>query len=117
LTSLFFYALSLFKAPSGIIASIKSLLICFFWGECEDNRKVTWIDWGSICLDKEVGGLGVRRIREFNLSLLGKWCWRLLEDREGLWFRMLAARYDFVGGKLKDSGHEGSVWWRTIAII
>ena len=22
----------------------------------------------------------VRRIREFNLSLLGKWCWRLREE-------------------------------------
>ena len=46
LTSLLVYALSFFKAPSGIIASIESLLIRFFWGGCEDNRKITWIDWG-----------------------------------------------------------------------
>ena len=74
LTSLSVYAISFFKAPSGIIASIESLLIRFFFlGGCEDNRKIAWIDWGSICVDKEVGGLGVRRIREFNLALLGKW--------------------------------------------
>jgi len=25
--------------------------------------------------------LAVRRIREFNITLLGKWCWRLLVER------------------------------------
>jgi hypothetical protein len=39
------------------------------------------------------------QFRGFNLALLGKWCWRMLGDKEGLWFRVLAARYraeDFV---------------------
>jgi len=35
--------------------------------------------------------LGVRRIMEFNLSLLDKWCWRLKEERWSLWCRVLAA--------------------------
>jgi mannosylglycoprotein endo-beta-mannosidase len=36
LTSLPVYALSFSKAPPGIISSIESLLIKFFWGACED---------------------------------------------------------------------------------
>jgi len=61
LTSLHVYGLSFFKAPSGIISSIESLLIRFFCVcGCEDNRKISWIDWEFIRLDKEVGGLGVR---------------------------------------------------------
>jgi hypothetical protein len=58
----------------------------FFGGACEESRKITWVSWKSICLRKEYGGLGVRQLREFNLTLLGKWCWRTLVDREGLWF-------------------------------
>ena len=61
--------------------------------------------------------MGVSRIREFNLELLGKWCWRLLEDKEGLWFRLLAARYGLVGGQLDVGGRERSVWWRTTVNI
>jgi len=71
LASLLVYALSFFKAPSSIISSIKYLLIHFLEG-CEDNRKISWIDRESVCLEKEVAGLRVRRLREFNLVLLGK---------------------------------------------
>ncbi|GAU49405.1 hypothetical protein TSUD_92510 [Trifolium subterraneum] len=31
------------------------------------------------------GGLGVRQLREFNTTLLGKWCWRMLVDKGGMW--------------------------------
>ncbi|PNY15039.1 cysteine-rich receptor-like protein kinase, partial [Trifolium pratense] len=118
LTSLPVYALSFFKAPSGTISSIESLFTNFFFlGGCEDSRKISWVSWKSICLNKESGGLGVRRLREFNQALLGKWCWRMLVDREGFWFRVLAARYGVEGGRLREGGRKGSVWWREIARI
>ncbi|CAJ2662251.1 unnamed protein product [Trifolium pratense] len=125
LTSIPVYALSFFKAPSGIISSIESLFIKFFFfflgggggGGCEDSRKISWVSWKSICLRKEFGGLGVKQLREFNLALLGKWCWRMLMDREGLWFRVLAARYGVEGGGLRVGGRSRSVWWREIARI
>jgi len=68
-------------------------------------------------LDKGVGGLGVRTLREFNLALLGKWCWRQITDRKGLWFRLLAARYGLEGGRIKAGGREVYVWWREMTRI
>jgi len=38
-------------------------------------------------------------------------------DREGMWFRLLAARYGLERGRLKVAGLEGLVWWRDIASI
>jgi len=43
--------------------------------------KISWVDWNFVCWRKEVGGLGVRRIKEFNSALLGKWCWRSLVEK------------------------------------
>lgn len=110
LSSLPVYALSFFKAPSGILSSIESIFKKIFWGGSEDNRKIPWISWNTICLQKEQGGLGVRRLREFNLALLGKWCWRLLVDRGGLWYRVLVARYGEVNGRLEVGGRSISCW-------
>jgi hypothetical protein len=59
LTSLPVYVFSFFKAPSGIISSIESLLIKFFWGGSEDYRKISWVNWKTICLRKEYEGWGL----------------------------------------------------------
>lgn len=40
----------------------------------------------------------VKRIKEFNLALLDRWCWRVLVERESLWCRVLAANYGEEGG-------------------
>jgi len=40
----------------------------------------------------------------FNVSLLGKWCWRMLTEREGLWYRVLKARYGEEGGRIREGG-------------
>jgi len=79
------------------------------WGGGEDVRKIVWVDWDAVCLSKEEGGLGVRRLKEFNVALLEKWCWRMLVDKEGLWFRVLNARYVEEGGWLKEGGKDSSV--------
>jgi len=84
-------------------------------GGCEDNRKITWLSWQTICLKKEYGGLGVRKLKEFNIALLGKWCWRMLVDRGGLWYRVLVARYGELGGRLEVGGQSVSCWWREVS--
>jgi len=108
LSSLPVYALSFFKAPSGIISAIESIFNYFLGGGSDNRRKISWVDWKTVCRRKEVGGLGVRRIREFNLALLGRWCWRLLVDRNSLWFRVLASRYGVEGGKIQGGGRTAS---------
>ncbi|XP_024636158.1 uncharacterized mitochondrial protein AtMg00310-like [Medicago truncatula] len=66
---------------------------------------------------KEYGGLGVRQLREFNEALLGKLCWSLLVDREGLWYRVLIARYGEEDERLEDGGRSGSIWWKEVVKI
>lgn len=44
----------------------------------------------------------VRRIKEFNLSFLDKWCWRLKDERESFWIRVLSAKYGEEGHAISE---------------
>ena len=50
-----------------------------------------------MCKPKDGEGLGVRDIDLFNISLLGKWRWRLLDGGHSLWKEVLTAKY---GGEI-----------------
>jgi len=52
-------------------------------------------------MNKESGGLGVKRLKEVNYALLGNWCWKSMVDRKGLWFKMLSSRTVLRGGRLR----------------
>ena len=117
MSSLPVYAFSFFRAPSGIISALESLFINFFLGGSEDHRKISWVGWNNICVGKNNGGSGVRRMRELNVSLLGKWCWRLLVDKGSMWYRVLVARYGEEDGRLAVGGRSASSWWKKVASI
>lgn len=55
-------------------------------------------------MSKETGGRGVQRLREFNIALFGKWCWRALEERKSLWYQVLGVRYGEERGRLSYRG-------------
>jgi len=38
----------------------------------------------------------------------------MLVDRDGLWYRVLKARYREEGGRLKEGGRDCSIWWRMM---
>lgn len=50
----------------------------------------------------------MRRMIEYNIALLGKWGWRMLVDRDGLWYRVLVTCYGQEGGILREGGWQAS---------
>jgi len=41
----------------------------------------------------------------------------MLVDKEGLWYRVLKARYGEEEGRLKEADRHVSLWWRTLCNI
>jgi hypothetical protein len=58
---------------------------------------------GHNILEKETWS-GGSSSKGFNLVLLGKWCWNLLQESDSLWFRVLAAKYEIRDGQLDYGG-------------
>lgn len=64
---------------------------------------------------KEGGGLGFRNFEAFNLALLGKQGWNLIQDPDTIISKIFKARYyprgDFIQAKI---GHNPNFTWRSI---
>lgn len=75
-----------------------------------------------VCKPKEEGGLGVRDVRVVNLSLLAKWKWRLIQERNAPWKEVLVERYGIPSvGVLEGEGYRWPVyvsrWWRDLVTL
>lgn len=57
------------------------------------RRGIQWCEWRKLCKLKENGGLGFLRLAKFNLSLLAKQGWRLINFMNSLLARTLKTKY------------------------
>ncbi|KAJ0577283.1 putative RNA-directed DNA polymerase [Helianthus annuus] len=83
------YYLSLFKAPIGVIKTLKGIRRRFLWGGSSIGRKIRWVAWDRILSSKKAGGLGVGGIKEMNLGLISKWWWRYKICKNHLWNKVI----------------------------
>lgn len=93
LSSLPTYFLSLFVIPSSVRHKLERLERDFLWEGQGEIRKFHLVNWELVCSDVKGGGLGIKSLKHFNIALLGKWLWRFLADRSGMWRRVVVCKY------------------------
>ena len=103
LASILLYRLSFFRMPRTVARRLEKLQRDFLWGGGSTERKAHLVNWERVCVGKEKGGLGLRKLAPLNKALLGKWVWIFAwaKDRCGnefLWQNMGKRN---LGGGLK----------------
>jgi hypothetical protein len=109
------YSMPCFKLPRGLCLYINSMIRNFWWGSKNGKRKTHWVSWEVMCSPKMDGGLGFRDLELFNLALLARQAWRLLQNPESLSAQILKAVY-FPNSNLLEAtlGSHPSQVWRAI---
>jgi hypothetical protein len=109
------YAMSVFKIPKNICKGIIDAITHFWWGDEENQRRMHWMAWWKMCVPKNQGGMGFRDIHYFNLALLAKQAWRLIDNPDSLCATILRAKYYPDGDLLNTKLKKGSSYtWQTI---
>ena len=109
------FSMSCFRLPRGLCHHLDGLLRNFWWGCKDGKRKTCWVAWEDMMKPKYMGGLGFRDFELFNLSLLARQAWRILQEPDTLSARILKAVYFPNSGFLEaDVGTSPSRIWRAI---
>ncbi|KAA3462544.1 LINE-1 reverse transcriptase isogeny [Gossypium australe] len=87
------YAFSIFLAPKTVLEEIQSMMCRAWWGSGDNKRNWNMLAWEKMCHPKGMGGLGFRDLRLFNVDLLGRQVWRLLNHKDTLCYRVLSSKY------------------------
>jgi ribonuclease HI len=109
------YAMSVFLIPKGVCKRMMDAISKFWWGDDDNSNKMHWLAWWKLCYPKREGGMGFRDFHSFNLAMLAKQVWRLIEVPESLCARVLRAKYFPHGDILKAGPKAGSSFtWQSI---
>ncbi|KAK5817794.1 hypothetical protein PVK06_022722 [Gossypium arboreum] len=96
-----------FLLPKSACEDMEQIIAKFWWQKGQGKRGIHWCSWSNLCELKEFGGLGYRSFVKFNLALLAKQGWRLIENPKSLLTQNLRAKYfpnsDFLNSELRNS--------------
>lgn len=78
---------------SGFLRKLAGNLIAlsqiFGGGQPKNEGKIHWASWDKLMKPKDVGGLGFKDFMNSNLALLAKQAWRILNNSNDLWVKIL----------------------------
>ena len=80
-----------------MVKRLEKLQRDFLWGGGSLERKIHLINRGVVCIQKEKGGLGIRKIGLLNKALLGKWIWRFAFEKNVLWKKVIRVKHGLEG--------------------
>jgi hypothetical protein len=109
------YSMGCFRLLRGLCQAINAMIQKFWWGSKDGKRKTCWVSWEKMTQPKYLGGLGFRDVEMFNLALLARQAWRIMQNSESLSTKLLKAIY-FPNGQFLDAdlGSKPSQIWRGI---
>ena len=88
------YTMSTFLLPKILCKILHTNFKNFWWGFPKDkSHNLTLKSWKFICQPKKLGGLGIKQMTNVNKALLTKTGSEVSEKNNGLWYKILVAKY------------------------
>ena len=109
------YSMACFDLTKGLCEELSTMINRYWWSQMDKTSKIHWVSREELMKPKVDDGLGFRNLHFFNLAMLARQAWRILQTPESLSAKILKARYfptiDFLDASL---GNQPSQIWRAI---
>lgn len=107
--------MSCFYLAKDLCDDITSMIVRFWWAQQDQDHKIRWLGKENLLKSKKNGGMGFRDLYGFNLAMLSRQGWRVLQLPKSICAQILRAKYypdgDLLNAKPKKFM---SYSWRSI---
>uniref|UniRef100_A0A803Q327 Reverse transcriptase zinc-binding domain-containing protein n=1 Tax=Cannabis sativa TaxID=3483 RepID=A0A803Q327_CANSA len=79
--------------PKKVIRQLESICKAFLWKGQACTIGPGLIAWESLCQSKTAGGLGFRKIHEWNQAAMGKYIFAIAQKQDNLWLKWINSVY------------------------
>ncbi|GKA91486.1 putative RNA-directed DNA polymerase [Tanacetum coccineum] len=107
---------SVFIIPNRVLIDIEQIMRKFLWCPGNASKGKAKVAWDVVCLPKDEGGLGIRRLDCFNSALMVSHLWKLLSSKESLWVKWVHM-YKLNGRNFWDIPLRGNMSWSWRKIL
>nr|KYP39584.1 Putative ribonuclease H protein At1g65750 family [Cajanus cajan] len=90
-TTIPIYVMQMLWLPQGICHAINQSSM--IWSSSSNSKFWSMVGWPTIIKPKAHGGLGVRKARQINVSLIRKLVWDLIHSHRKPWMQIMRAKY------------------------
>jgi hypothetical protein len=87
------YAMSCFDLTKSLCDEISAMICRYWWSQQDKKNRCHWIGWEKMTRTKQDGGMGFRELHIFNLAMLARQSWRMLQNPSSLCAVVLKALY------------------------
>ena len=109
------YTMSYFLLPKSLCDELSGIIWRYWWRQRPEKKGIHWMCWDKLCTSKTKSGMVFRDMKLFNLALLCKQGWVLLQMSNTLAYQVLKSKYfpnnSFLETKV---GTNPSLTWRGI---
>ncbi|GKC03054.1 putative RNA-directed DNA polymerase, eukaryota, reverse transcriptase zinc-binding domain protein [Tanacetum coccineum] len=89
---------------------LQLLMRGFLWCQGEMKKGKAKVAWEAVCLPHRKGGLGIRKLDDFNVALMATHVWCILINKESLWVQWIHS-YKLRGRSFWDVPCMGDISW------
>lgn len=115
LTSMYNYWCSIFILPKKVIKDVERICNAFLWKGKEEVAIGANVSWSTICKPKMEGGLGLKRVLDWNIACIARILWLRYCGKDSLWIAWI--KLNVLKGKCfwqirENPSH--SWWWKKL---
>ncbi|XP_062074777.1 probable cyclic nucleotide-gated ion channel 10 [Humulus lupulus] len=104
--------------PRKVIDGIEAICRAYLWKGQHLFQGAGLIAWERVCQSKAAGGIGFKRVAEWNISAIIKYVWAIANNEENLWVKWIHSVY-LKGGDWWNYQPltQGSWYWKKLVAV